>query len=581
MANPQLLSAESAFVPPRAGKGLRIIPLGGCGEFGMNMTAVLASDRLFIIDCGVQFPDPARLGVDAILPAVDPYFAAAGGPAAYFITHGHEDHIGALPHILPKWPAPVYATPWTMELIKSRMNRLGLASSQFELHTVEAGDRVTSAGFDVEYVHVNHSIPNACALVIRTEDQTIFHTGDFKFESNPVIERATDFARLESLGMAGIDVLLADSTNADKTDHCGAESSVVAPLIEIFKKASGAVLLATFSSNLWRLKSIADACLASGRKIYICGAGIEATLGIAKNLGLYELPMGLRLADEQFSAADRQNLVILATGCQGEFRSALVRIANGEHKLVRASRGDTVVLSSRIIPGNEKPVLMMLNNFERLGCQVITAREAPGIHVSGHAHGADIARLLHTLKPKWFLPVHGTIHHLAANANWSTVSGTAPRFRILENGDVIDITKKEVQHAGYVDVDVEFVDSDSQVLISYEVLRDRLRIGELGVAVVDGVFSWESLSWVTPVGVEFIGLSLPMAAVGDGWMEKTLALITKAVETATTQAIKAAMKGGSSIGRDEITEEVRILVRRRLFQIMRKKPVVLVRLHFI
>jgi ribonuclease J len=540
---------------------LRIIPLGGCGEFGMNLTAFLAAGKLFVVDCGVRFPDPARLGVDAVLPAVSPHFAVAGGPYAYILTHGHEDHLGAMPYVLPRWPAPVYGSAWTMALLKSKLTRLGYDPDGFKLITVQDGDRVATTGFEAEYVHVNHSIPQASMLVIRTGGLTLFHTGDFKFEEKPLVEKPTDFARLKALGDAGIDVLLADSTNAEKSGNCPPESACLEPLRAVIAACPKAALITTFSSNLWRLKTIADACAAAKRRIYIAGAGLESTLTHGESLGLYTLPKGLRVAEDELNGFPRSKLVVLATGCQGEYRSALARIANGEHKMVRAEPGDTIILSSRIIPGNEKPILNMLNAFMKLGCHVVTTKEAPGIHVSGHAYGGDLERLVQTLRPRRFLPVHGAFSQLRANLDRAATDG-----RLVETGDALDLTRDGITEVGKVEVELEFVDADAGVLISYETLRERLRVGELGAALVTGVFAPAKMDWVVPPTIDLTGLKVP-----DGWQKDTARAVQTEVKVLAQKRLPL----------PELCEEVRVLVRRQLFAALKKKPVVTVRLHFI
>lgn len=550
-------------------KTLRIIPLGGCGEFGMNLAGYFSQGRLFVVDCGVRFPEPYRLGVDAVLPDVDPHFTEAGGVHSYIITHGHEDHIGALPHVLRRWPAPVYATAWSVELLKNKLARLGEDAGKFNITTVEPGDRIRTEGFDVEFVHMNHSIPQTCALFIRTPQLNVFHTGDFKFDDHPLLEAPADWSRLRALGREGVDLLLADSTNAEKAGQCPGEATVLKPLTELFQAAPEAVIVSTFSSNLARLKTIADAASASGRKLLLLGTGVETTLAIAKTLGIYELPEDLRIEPDQLSKFPRRRIVVIATGCQGEYRAALARIANGEHKHFEAKEGDTVVLSSRIIPGNEKALLTVLNNLQKTGVRIVTAREVPGIHVSGHAYQGDLNLLHDALKPRFFAPVHGAFSQLRANLERGKKQGALPS--LVETGDVLDCSKNGITNAGKVEVTLSYVDSDSAVLLSNDLLRDRLRIGELGSALVSGVYDTKRKSWLSPVEIDLTGIRVP-AADGDRWL-------TDMADKISSQVARLVQDGSADVS--HVMEEARVFLRRHLFQVLKKKPVVTVKIHLV
>ena len=560
------------FNPASIPGALRIIPMGGCGEFGMNLTAYIASGKLFVVDAGVRFPEPERLGVDAIVPAVDTWFQAIGGVHAYIITHAHEDHLGAVPHLLPKWPAPVYGTAWTIELLRLKLTKLGHDPNAFTLVTVEPGDHVTTTGFDAEYIHVNHSIPMTCCLFIRTPDLNVFHTGDFKFEEHPMLEPATDFALLKRIGDEGVDLLLTDSTNADKDGHCPGEETVFEPLKRVVEHCTGAAIITTFASNLWRLKTIADVCVATGRRLCICGNGIETTLMIAKKLILYHLPESLRLAEDQVATFPRNRLVVLATGCQGEWRSALARMAAGSHRSITVGPGDTVIWSSRMIPGNEKAVFAMTNSFLRAGAKIVSGRDAPDIHVSGHAFGGDVERLVQTLRPRHFLPVHGSFTHMQANLGRPLSAGMTASSTLIENGDVLDVSRDGVVKAGKIDIELEFVDAEAGVLISQGTLRERLRVGELGMALVDGVFDQSAKEWRAGPNISLNGLCLPLMVNTDEWLEKMGRQLAHHLRPLLSQAQSTP---------DGVTEEARLFVRRQLTRLLRKKPVVLVKLHIL
>jgi ribonuclease J len=562
--------ADGLFKAPEDPDALRLVPLGGCGEFGMNLTCYLGRGKLFVVDAGVRFPDATKLGADAVLPNVDPFFGAVGGVDAYIITHGHEDHIGALPHIVPRWPAPIYATRWTAALIRSRFARHGISSEAHPVTIVDPGDKVTTKGFEFEYVHVNHSIPMACALMIRAPGVRVFHTGDFKYDPASTVEPAMRLDHLRRLGDEGIDLLIADSTNADRPGLSSGEDSVRGPLGEAIAQATGAVFVTTFASNLWRLMAIADACRAAGRRLFIAGGGLEATLGHASDLGLFALPPGLRIAEEELPGLPRNKICVVATGCQGEWRSAMARIASDEHRSVSIEAGDTVLLSARTIPGNERAVIFMLDDLRRQGATVITPREMPGLHVSGHAYEGDLEVVRQALRPRAYLPMHGTFGHMAANLEGAHARGHAGH--LVESGDVVDIRPSGLSVVGRIDVELRYVDGESGVVMPPEALRERLKFGELGGAVLTGVYSAAEHRWLAPPEVSLHGLRLPASQSTSGFN----AAVAASVSQRTADLVHKA--GATS---EEIYEELRILVRRHLAAVLKKKPVVLVKLHLL
>ena len=564
-------SSETIFSPNGLPGTVRIIPLGGCGEFGMNLTCFLSAGKLFVVDAGVRFPEAFRLGVDAVLPDVEKWFTEAGGVYAYILTHGHEDHLGAMPHLLPRWPAPVYGTAWTISLLRNKLMRLGRDPDAFKLNIVAPGDHVVTEGFDAEYVHINHSIPMACSLYLRFPELSIFHTGDFKFESDPIIENPADLDRIKRIGQEGVDLLLADSTNAEKSGNCPSEKSVYEPLLRVVNQCKQTAVITTFSSNLWRIKTIADVCRASGRRLYVTGGGLENTLNVAQSVGIYELPTELRISDDLLTSVPRERLLVLATGCQGERRSSLARIANGEHRYFRLDAGDTVIWSSRLIPGNEKAVINLSNNLQRLGAQIVTARDEPGIHVSGHAYGGDVEHLIDLVNPRHFLPVHGAFSQLNANHQRPTTSGRSDtQAQIIESGDIIDATRDEIRILGRIDVELKFLESDGSGLLTYGELRDRLRIGELGLARIDGVYSLHTETWLVEPTVELAGIGFPDSVKKNDWIQSKAKQLRQLVPQFLLQ---------KKLSAEQISEEVRQLIRRDLQRFLRKKPVVSVKIH--
>jgi ribonuclease J len=564
---------SSLFATPEGPNAVRIVPMGGCGEFGMNLTAYIHQDRLFVVDCGLRFPDPMKLGVDAVIPRVDEWFEKLGGVYAYIITHGHEDHIGAIPSVIRKWPAPIYATAWTAELLKNKFIRRGIDLKQHPITIVSAGDKITADGIEIEYVHINHSIPMSCALFIRTDYMNIFHTGDFKFESQPIIEAPTDFEYLKRLGDEGVDVLLADSTNAEQKGFCPGENSVIAPLLEVCKEAAGAIFLTTFSSNLWRLRTAIEVFRQLGRKVFIAGAGLENTLTVAKATELYFAPEGILISEEKIDEIPRDRLAVIATGCQGEYRSAMVRICHNEHKRLSIQEGDTVIFSSRIIPGNEKSVITMSNHLKKLGAKVVTTKERADIHVSGHAFGGDLQKLVTLLRPMHFMPVHGGFSQLNANLEGARQQATTTGDTLLiETGDVIDAYKEGLILRGKIDVQVDYLDGESGVVLTYETLRERLRIGEQGGVILSGVFSKREKRWLKRAKIEFYGVRLPININPDKWYQGAVDLIEKRVQ----KLVESGTNDEEVVG-----EEARITLRRHLTLQLKKKPVVLTQIYIV
>lgn len=537
----------------------------------MNMTGYIYRDRLFVVDCGLRFSDPSKLGTDALIPAVDRWFAEFSKVAAYVITHGHEDHIGALPYIIERWPAPIYATKWTIELIKNKFARMGIDPSRHTINEVAPNDIVKLHDFEVEYLHVNHSIPSACALLVRAGDNRVFHTGDFKFDFSATHEPPLSRERLANIGR--VDLLLADSTNADKDGMCPSEQSVLEPLKGVIEGSKGAVIVTTFASNLWRLKVVIELALSTGRKLFVTGSGMESTLLIAARLGMLQIPQQVIVTDTQLKSVARKDLLVLASGCQGEFRSALARIAYSEHRDIKIYPGDMVVFSSRIIPGNERSILGIVDQLKKQGADVVTPKEVPGIHVSGHAYGGDLAALATTLQPSFYAPIHGSYGHLHANRQrFSQYGLRQEQVVLIENGDVIDIEAGRVTKVAGPIFEYEYIDSDSYAIISQEVLRERLRIGERGAALVTGVFALSSSRWLAPPEIELIGLAFPWHTNQSTWIDEQKRQVRDLISGYSRK---------SGVDKETLAEEVRVSLRRALTAALKKKPVVIVKVHFV
>lgn len=556
-----------------------IIPFGGCGEFGMNLTGYLYRGKLFVIDCGVMFPDPSKLGVEAIYPHVDPWFERFGGVHAYLITHGHEDHIGALPYVLDRWPAPIYATPWTASLIESKFERRRVAG-RFPITRVNPGDRIHFEGVSLDWIPVNHSIPMACALFMDFGGKKIFHTGDFRIDFERQYETPMDLVRLRAIGDRGVDLLIADSTNSHRAGLGPSELSVMEPLGNLMADAPGAIVMTTFASNYWRVKTIANLCAKFGKKLLILGGGFDQAIRIASEVGFDPLPEGIMAPQDQVGLGNipRDKLVVLASGSQGEWRSSLSRLSNDEHRAFRVAPGDTVVFSSRIIPGNEKSVLWLMNNFQRRGVRVVTSREMPGIHVSGHAYRGEIKKLVECLRPRNFIPMHGTFTHLDANESIIAELGLSDVATLLmENGDVIDLTGNGCEISGKIEVTCLYVDSDSHASMTKDVLRERLRIGEGGCAFVTGVFDVDGQRWLRMPEIILQGIEFRPEEGHAGPVDKTLWVEEASMYVADAVVRHATGNPGATTA--DLEEEARLTLRRLLFGSLNRKPQVFAKVH--
>mgnify|MGYP005852274767 FL=1 len=452
---------------------LKIIPLGGLGEIGKNMTAIEYGRNVLIIDAGIMFPEHDMLGIDLVIPDYTHYLQEKKEwVRGVVVTHGHEDHIGALPYLLDNIDAPVYATRLTAGLIELKVQQKGLAG-QANLKTVRPGERVMIGGiFEVEFFHVCHSIPDAVGLAIRTPAGLIVHSGDFKFDYTPAWGEPPDFGALARLGAEGTLVLLSDSTNADNPGFTPSEKTVDEGLDKVFREARGRIILATFGSLISRVQQIIDAAARHNRVVAVDGRSLEESVARAQALGYLNVPPGLLVDLPQLKGRPDHQIAIIATGSQGESSAALGRMASGKHRHLTIKAGDTVVMSSRVIPGNEELVSRAINNLFRKGARVIYGR-GDHVHVSGHASQEELKLLLSLVKPKYFIPVHGELRQLHAHAGLAQAQGIpAEHIFVLENGHVVEFDENGARLADRVPGGWVFVDGNGVGDIG-PVVRDR------------------------------------------------------------------------------------------------------------
>ncbi len=464
--------------PERRGEGIQIIPLGGLGEIGKNSLAIRLGRDVLIIDAGLMFPDEEMLGIDLVIPDFRA-LATVGTVRGVVLTHGHEDHVGGLPFFLKAVQAPVYGTPLTLGLARRRVEGTRGAPRMKGIPT-EPRRPVRIGPFEVELVHVNHSIPQACAVVVRTPVGTVVCTGDFKFDLTPIDGAPTDFSRLAEIGEAGVLVALMDSTNVERPGYAPSERLVGTALDAIFARSRGRILITTFASNVHRVQQIFNTAASHDRKVALAGRSMVDTVTIARSLGALKIPRGTLVPLEQVGRLHDRQIAILTTGSQGEPLSALTRMAAGSHRMVTITPGDTVVLSASPIPGNEAMVGRTINQLYRQGAEVIHGGE---VHVSGHACQEELKLMLTLLRPRFFIPVHGEYRHLVLNQHLATTVGI-PKERILlaENGHVIDVQPGRIVRAGTIEAGNVLVDGLG-VGVGEVVLRDRRHLAQDGVLI--------------------------------------------------------------------------------------------------
>ncbi|GAC1324610.1 MAG: ribonuclease J [Chloroflexota bacterium] len=461
---------------------LRIIPLGGVGEIGKNMTVLEYGNNIIVVDCGVMFPEDSMPGIDLVIPDVSYLMDKRKKVRAFFITHGHEDHIGALPYILPHFDVPVYSTALTIGLISVKLKEHRLIDTS-DLRTVKHGDRVVVGGFDVEFFRVAHSVPDASGLAIRTPIGMVLHTGDFKIDLTPVDNKPTDIAALARLGTEGVHILLADSTGVERPGYTQSESTVGRAFDEILRNSPGRVIVATFSSLISRIQQIVDISHKYERKVAVIGRSMQQNTNMALDLGYLHDPGNAIQPWEKMSSLPPNKVTIVTTGAQGEPTSALSRMANRDHRQIQIRKGDTVVLSSAPIPGNEELVSHNIDNLFKLGANVIYGADAH-VHVSGHPGREELKMLTSITQPKYMVPVHGEVRHLILHARLAETLGIpAANILIPENGRIMEFSENSARFDGHIDANNVFVDGLSVGDIGDVVLRDRQKLAQDGVLI--------------------------------------------------------------------------------------------------
>lgn len=515
-------------------KPINVSFLGGLNEVGKNMTLFEYGEDMFLVDCGLAFPDQDMLGVDLVLPDFTYVERNADRIRGIVITHGHEDHIGGLPYLLKVLNVPVYGTKLTIGLIQGKLREHGLLNSA-SLNVIKPGDVITLGGFTVEAIHVNHSIPDALGLAIRCEGGTIVHTGDFKIDTTPIDGGMMDLGRLAEIGQDGVLCLMSDSTNAERPGFTESERKVGESFETLFRKAgNNRIIVATFSSNIHRVQQIMNVAASLGRKVALVGRSLENVVSISAELGYLNIPEGIVIDINMINRYPADKLVIITTGSQGEPMSALTRMAFSDHRKVEIHPNDYVIISATPIPGNEKTVSRVVNELMKLGADVVYEKMYE-VHVSGHACQEELKMIMGIVKPKYFIPVHGELKHLRKHAGLALSMGI-PKENILiaDNGRVAEISKKALRCTSTVPAGRVFVDGYGVGDVGSVVLRDRKHLAQDGLVIVAVCIDRESGMIVSGPDV---------VTRGFVYVKESEELINAAREVAV-EAIEAQTDGG-------------------------------------
>jgi len=505
---------------------LSVIPLGGVEEIGINMTVFEYGNDLIVVDAGLMFPEEDTLGVDFIIPNFSYLLNNREKVRAVILTHGHEDHTGALPFLLKELKIPVYGTPLTLGLVREKLREHNLEDA--ELIPVMPRDIITIGVFSIEFVRVTHSIVDGVGLGITTPAGLVVHTGDFKLDPTPVDGQLMDFHRFAEYGERGTLLLLSDSTNAEKGGFTFSEKEVRRAFEDIFSNTRGRIIIATFASNIHRIQQAIDVAVKYGRKVILSGRSIVSNAQIALDLGYLKIPMETWLKLEDLKKLEDHEVVIITTGSQGEPMSVLSRIAIDEHKQIKIREGDTVILSAKMIPGNERAIGKIINHLFRRGANVIYEKVSE-VHVSGHASKEELKLMLNLIKPRYFMPIHGEYRHLIYHSMLAKkMDIPKENIFIMQNGDVLEINDTEARKSGNINSGRIFIDGKGYGDVEEMVLRDRLRLAHDGIVII--LLAIEKLTGNIVSGPEIISRGFVFEDVSQEIINNVKELLEKTIK---------------------------------------------------
>jgi ribonuclease J len=555
---------DTLVVPPPPNEPyLRIVPLGGCGEIGRNMTVIETNDDIVVVDCGLMFPDEEMFGVDIVINDFTYLRERKDKFRGLLLTHGHEDHIGGIPYFLREFPkAPLIGSPLTLALVRAKLKEH--KPGEIDARVVEPGDRVKLGQIETQFIHINHSLAGACSLAIRTPLGTVFHTGDFKFDQTPIDGDPADFAAIARVGDEGVLAMLSDSTNAERPGHTLSERIVGEAFSNIFAKAKGRLIVTSFASNVPRIQQVVDQARRYGRKMALLGRSLQNVVHHAKELGYLDIPADLMIRLEDVDNHPPESVVIMTTGSQGEPMSALTRLSVRDHKKFKIVEGDTVVISATPIPGNEKAVSKTINNLYRLGAIVIHGSSGSA-HVSGHASQEELLLMLNLVRPKYFMPVHGEYRMLVTHGHLAEQTGVEPKNVLVnENGGVLQFTKDGVQRIGMTYGGNVMVDGSGVGDVGDAVLRDRKHLSADGIMMV--VVTVDASEARVVAGPDLISRGVFYLPDSGGIVDELKAKLTSILDGVSKEGIRDVQN---------VKEHIRSGLAKAVFEKSRRRPIVI------